>query len=562
MIDFDAPPINSVIEILLRDMNSGGNILFNGKELTKKFLPKIKPRALKSADEKILRTRTNAEVFTPSRVVKFMVDALDDGGQIDSRWLEIACGEAPFLTNRYDAETGEEIPINQRVGILDRKLRNAKNLDEAKRAVKSIYGYELQGDSLLIARANILLTFAECIENFSESDLAEVAEIIAWNLFQFDGTKEPQPLFGEEIIDWRIGRKFVFGGNTMKKFDFVIGNPPYHEENSGDNKNFSSPVYNILMEQAQKVGEKVTLITPARFLFDAGGTPKDFNKRMLSDTHLKVLKYEPTASESFKNVEIKGGVAITIRDESKNYGAIGTFIPHKELNSTHQKVCVDNENFQSLSKIVFGRTKYFLTKKFIEEHPDAPFLDRKNDFFKSNVFKYAADYFFDEKPNDGHEYIQVCGVENNNERATKFIRRDYIAISDNNLNFYKYKVLIPEANGSGNLYEVLSTPLVGSPLVGSTQTFISVGAFDTQAEAEACLAYIKGKFCRAMLGILKVTQHNPPQTWAKVPLQDFTADSDIDWTLPIPEIDKQLYKKYGLDDAEINFIETHVKAMA
>ena len=65
-----------------------------------------------------------------------------------------------------------------------------------------------------------------------------------------------------------------------------------------------------------------------------------------------------------------------------------------------------------------------------------------------------------------------------------------------------------------------------------------------------------------MLGILKVTQHNPPQTWAKVPLQDFTADSDIDWTLSIPEIDKQLYKKYGLDDAEINFIETHVKAMS
>ena len=89
MIDFNAPPLKDVIEILLLDMNTRKNILLNGEELLKKFLPTIKPRALKSADEKFLRTRKNAEVFTPSRVVKFMVDALDDE-QIDSRWLEIA----------------------------------------------------------------------------------------------------------------------------------------------------------------------------------------------------------------------------------------------------------------------------------------------------------------------------------------------------------------------------------------------------------------------------------------------------------------------------------------
>ena len=108
---------------------------------------------------------------------------------------------------------------------------------------------------------------------------------------------------------------------------------------------------------------------------------------------------------------------------------------------------------------------------------------------------------------------------------------------------------------------MVSTPLVGSPLVGSTQTFITVGAFDTRAEAEACLAYIKTKFCRAMLGILKVTQHNPPSTWAKVPLQDFTSASDIDWTKPVAQLDEQLYRKYGLSQDEIDFIESKVKAM-
>ena len=69
------------------------------------------------------------------------------------------------------------------------------------------------------------------------------------------------------------------------------------------------------------------------------------------------------------------------------------------------------------------------------------------------------------------------------------------------------------------------------------------------------------KFCRAMLGILKVTQHNPPQTWAKVPLQDFTASSDIDWSKSVAEIDLQLYKKYSLSAEEINFIESKVRTM-
>lgn len=110
MINFDAPPLKNVLKILMRGLNI-------------KILPK--PRALKSDAEKFLRTRTAAEVFTPTKTVKFMVDALDDG-KLDSTWLEIACGEAPFITNRYDAESGEIIPHDERTGILDRKLRNVK----------------------------------------------------------------------------------------------------------------------------------------------------------------------------------------------------------------------------------------------------------------------------------------------------------------------------------------------------------------------------------------------------------------------------------------------------
>ena len=265
----------------------------------------------------------------------------------------------------------------------------------------------------------------------------------------------------------------------------------------------------------------------------------------------------PDATKYFKNVDIKGGVAITLRDETKNFGAIGIFTPFPELNSIHKKVCVDDKNFRPLNEFVFGRTNYRLSDKFIEDNPDAPFLERQNDFLKSNVFVYAADYFFDNKSNDDNRYIQIYGIVNG-KRVYKWIRRDYLILSDKNTNLDKYKIFLPEADGNGDFGEKLTSPVIGEPNQGCTQTFITVGMFDTRAEADACLKYIKSKFARAMRSILKVTQHNTPSTWAKVPLQDFSAASDIDWS---GNIDAQLYRKYNLDDAEIKFIETHVKAM-
>ncbi|NRO54404.1 hypothetical protein IMAU30156_00860 [Lactobacillus helveticus] len=153
--------------------------------------------------------------------------------------------------------------------------------------------------------------------------------------------------------------------------------------------------------------------------------------------------------------------------------------------------------------------------------------------------------------------IKLIGLINN-KRDYRFIARDYL--QDNKF-IDKFKVMIPKANGSGAIGEVISTPLVGEPLVGGTDTFISLGPVSTLTEANAILKYVKCKFGRALLGVRKITQDNPKSTWQYVPLQDFTSKSDIDWTKSIPEIDQQLYKKYNLSDDEINFIETKVQAM-
>ena len=97
--------------------------------------------------------------------------------------------------------------------------------------------------------------------------------------------------------------------------------------------------------------------------------------------------------------------------------------------------------------------------------------------------------------------------------------------------------------------------------MSATPTFISLGAFETEVEVENAMKYIKTKLTRGLLGIKKTTQHNPPSKWSFIPIQDFTQNSDIDWTKSIAEIDKQLYKKYNLSQEEINFIETNVKEM-
>ena len=175
----------------------------------------------------------------------------------------------------------------------------------------------------------------------------------------------------------------------------------------------------------------------------------------------------------------------------------------------------------------------------------------------SNVFEKFPDVFMKEQPDDEHEYIRMLG-RIDNERVYRYIRRNFV---QDNKYIDAYKVFIPEANGTGAIGEVVSTPLVGEPLVGVTDTFLCIGIYDNFAEANNTLKYIKTKFVRAMLGILKVTQDNPRSTWRYVPLQDFTNDSDIDWSVSIHEIDLQLYRKYGLNDEEVKFIESRVKEM-
>lgn len=330
------------------------------------------------------------------------------------------------------------------------------------------------------------------------------------------------------------------------KFDFVIGNPPYQETTKDTS---DKPIYNLFMDAAFGVSDNVTLIHPARFLFNAGKTPKDWNNKILQDTHFKVLDYQQDSSKVFANTDIKGGVAITHRDAKKDFGAIGLFSSFKELNTISAKVRA--YGFSPLSDLVYVQTKSNLEALY-KDHPELKSRigsRGKEKRLTTSIFELPI-FTISRKTNT---QVEILGLQGTNERTIRYVERKYL---EDSVNFDKFKIVLPKSNGSGAIGEVLSTPLIGY-----TQTFISIGAFTNVNEAQNAFKYIKGKFSRAMLGILKITQDNNKETWRMVPIQDFTTTSDIDWSKSIAEIDRQLYAKYGLDENEINFIETKVKEM-
>lgn len=665
LIRLDDPNVWPVLPVLLQDRTMKRNVIWatgsyaalgeyyrDSGQITAIALQRmgkdsIQPRILKAQEEQQQRTRKHGEVQTPAWLCCRMNDYLDEtwferenvftvqDGQtwtpaegkivfpkhrhsswrqyIDSRRLEITCGEAPFIVSRYDAATGEAIPIERRIGLLDRKLRIVgENTDSeaewvkwAIRAIESVYGYEYQGDNLLIARINVLMTFVEYLQSAwhrgpTEKELATVANVISWNFWQMDGltgmvpkgklqAPEARPITMEElgwfatidgttsserpqeqqtppcrVCNWRQAHTVTF--NSLKthrgrdvrnmKFDYVIGNPPYQEDRQGDS-NTATPVYNHFMSAAYECADKVMLITPARFLFNAGYTPKDWNRERLNDPHFKVKEYYQSAADVFQNVDIKGGVAITYRDTEQDFGAIEVFTIYPMLNHVFHKI-VRSDGFSGLSTVVVTSFAYHYTDQMYIENPGLKGRASKGHAYdlQSNAFDTFPEIFND-TVSQPDQYIRVLG-RSGNQRCWKFIKRSYLT---DVVNVDKHKVFIAKAAGTGQFGETLPDGIIGNPGDGSTITFTSIGQFDTKDEAQNCNRYIKTKFARALLGVLKVTQDLTPGKWAYVPLQDFTPASDIDWTQPIPAIDQQLYHKYGLTDEEIAFIESHVKEM-
>ena len=353
-------------------------------------------------------------------------------------------------------------------------------------------------------------------------------------------------------------KKRVLKGSYWKKdvkemkFDAVVGNPPYQEETDATRK---PPIYNYFYDMAFELAPIASLVTPARFLFDAGQTPKEWNRKMLSDEHFKVIRYFENSKDVFSTVDIKGGVAVTYHDINTDFGAINIFTPYKALNGILKKV-IYAEDFISLSDYISSRGNYRFTELFFYDYSDASKQLGKGtgNMIASNVFDVLPYAFYDETSDN--ESYKIVG-RSNNARVVKSIKKKYV---QENEYIDKFNVLFPKSSGRGLFGEKTSIGNIVEPGTIATDTYISIGRFNNKASAERLCKYMRTKFFRAMLGIKKATQDNAKSVWEYIPYFDFD-DKTVDWDTSIANIDSQLYNKYSLTKEEITFIEENITSM-
>jgi len=466
--------------------------------------------------ELIPNQKTN-QIFTPKKVVQMMINQLEEHDpslftRTDSTFIDLYMKSGMYITE-----------IVKKLFANTRKQYNSDH-DCLKHILENqVYGLAptpiLQG----ITQSYI---FGFDIEN----------SISRNNFVQHDITPEAKEGKAKQKL------QELFNLKENMKFDAVVGNPPYQESTD---TNFAKPVYHYFIDSAKNMSPKyVCMVHPARFLFNAGATPKEWNDKMLNDPHLSVVMHEPESQKLFSGVEIKGGICVTLwQKNNKGKGLEGLFIVQPELRSIVGKVGRGGFN-----TIVSPRGETKLTISLDPKYP-------KDLRVAPNYFVRFPEIF--RRSQDSVHSIRVIGLEEGNKRTERFVETKLI----NDLKLNKWKVFMPKAIGSGSFGEAMSELLISEPKTCCTYTFLQVGAFTSKEEADNCMRYLKTKLTRALLGTLKITQNNSSDVWKNVPLQDFTEKSDIDWSKSISEIDKQLYKKYQLSNEEIKFIEDNVQPM-
>ena len=633
-INFMAPEVQAVLPLLLADKSTGRNIIWatdppqalsdtvtDKSEMTPAQLHQlgfeaIQARAGKQADAQQQRTRRRGEVCTPAWVCNKMINALDadwfgregvfnteqpQGWQaregqvefpaskgkaplwqqyIDSRRLEITCGEAPFLASRYDAATGEMIPVQQRIGILDRKLRvvseTVKEEKEwlywAKRAVQATYGYEYQGDNLLLARTNLLLTFAEHLQarwqrSSTTQELKATANIIAWNLWQMDGLKRSIPggklhpdteqlnlfsIFGDaeesvpsvscKVKNWRKGShgtaqnfETIQEGSTSMKFDYVIGNPPYQISDGGAGVS-ATPIYNRFIEAIKTTHPgAICLIIPAKWYSGGKGLDK-FREEMLGDRHISTLVDYSNSLDVFPNVDVAGGVCYFVWKEAYNGKCKYTNYRNGKATTAYR----DLNEFQTFIRYPVASEIVKKVKEDGELTLDKVVSSRKP-FGLATTAKPMKIGDITLRYNGGRGPYKSTEIR----VGTEMIDQWKIIIS----RLTAEHAGQPAKDGK---YRVLSTMELLKPGEICSETYLVAGAFDSKEEASNYMDYLKTQFVRFLILQIAMTQQLSKASFAFVPCQDFTRK----WT------DEQLFEKYDLSSEEVNYIQGMIKEMA
>lgn len=468
---------------------------------------------VKSAD----RMKKHGEVFTAVKEVEAMLELVKDMFKIPGAlFLEPACGDGNFP-----------------VAILKHKLADIKFNDEENilSALQTIYGADLLEDNIQTARKRMAeIVFEHFCGKPSKLFSEEVKTILENNIIQSDFLKDN--IFSD------------------KKFNVIIGNPPYQKIDGGGTGDSAKPVYHKFIQKAKELNpDHIVMIVPSRWMKGGKGL-QEFRQEMINDTRLKIIHDFENGQICFPKLHIDGGVCYFLwskiyngKAEYHHYALDGAksvtkrFLKNEFCDTVvrdYRQISIikkaTEQNEEKFSSIVYSRNPYgFYADLFNnpERYPSIIVSELAN----SNLFKIYG----------------IKGKKGGAKRVVGYISAEMI--KKNLKEALNYKLFFSKA------YTTTSTIppeiIIGKPKEVCTETFLQIGNFKTEKEVQNCLGYIKTRFFRALLFFNRHSLNISKKSFELIPLQDFS----IEWT------DEKLYKKYNLKLNEINFINSVIKPM-
>jgi len=499
------------------------------------FQRHINPFILSELDYKIHNINSLANDAT--------IDPIDRASNAMKKFSRLSDSEiiTPEIVTDRIINTLPSEAINESTKLIDIAAKQG----EFVYSVYKKFGKDVANNFYSIPTSNIAYEFTRKVYSLLELDLSRIEKTYtSYNLI------EENKLIADE--------KIKFNGNIMK-FDVIIGNPPYQQKDEGSNKNSASPIYNKFMDIARSLNPNfISMIMPTKW-YAGGKGLNSFRDGMLNDIHISELHDFLEPELIFKNINLRGGICYLLwdkeHDNSKDLTKMFTY--KNDLNPTvyTRSLKVEGSDIlirhgiaiEMLKKINY-HSEFESLEKYISSRK--PFGIEGNITKNENVFSSIKK-----------------DVENPLACFTKGKKTGYLnksLVTKNQAWINKVKVFAPYANNIGTeLNDDNLNAFIGDKGTICTETYIVFGVeleLDIDSANNMC-KYLTSKFARFTHGLAKASHHGTSKTYKFVPLQKFTSDSDIDWGKSIEEIDSQLYKKYNLNNEEIEFIEFMIKPM-